>query len=66
MAKFYGILVVLYLFSTVKKDPFHHMTDQELLARYYEDHNNEWLGYLLQRYTLLLLPGSIPSPGTTA
>jgi RNA polymerase sigma factor (sigma-70 family) len=31
------------------------MTDQELLARYYEDHNNEWLGYLLQRYTLLLL-----------
>ena len=31
------------------------MTDQELLARYYEDRNNEWLGYLLQRYTLLLL-----------
>ena len=31
------------------------MTDQELLARYYEDHNNEWLGSLLQRYTLLLL-----------
>ncbi|HVS96313.1 MAG TPA: sigma-70 family RNA polymerase sigma factor [Puia sp.] len=36
------------------KDPFHHMTDQELLARYYEDGNNEWLGILLQRYTLLL------------
>lgn len=31
------------------------MTDQELLARYYDDHNNEWLGSLLQRYTLLLL-----------
>jgi RNA polymerase sigma-70 factor (ECF subfamily) len=30
------------------------MTDQELLARYYEDHNNDWLGSLLQRYTLLL------------
>ena len=30
------------------------MTDQELLARYAEDHNNEWLGSLLQRYTLLL------------
>jgi RNA polymerase sigma factor (sigma-70 family) len=30
------------------------MTDQELLARYYEQHNNEWLGILLQRYTLLL------------
>lgn len=31
-----------------------HITDQELLSRYYEDHNNEWLGALLQRYTLLL------------
>jgi RNA polymerase sigma-70 factor (ECF subfamily) len=40
--------------SPYMKDPFHHMTDQELLARYYEDHNNEWLGTLLQRYTLLL------------
>jgi RNA polymerase sigma-70 factor (ECF subfamily) len=30
------------------------MTDQELLARYYEDRQNEWLGILLQRYTLLL------------
>ena len=30
------------------------MTDQELLARYYDDHNNDWLGSLLQRYTLLL------------
>jgi RNA polymerase sigma factor (sigma-70 family) len=30
------------------------MTDQELLARYYEEHNNQWLGLLLQRYTLLL------------
>jgi RNA polymerase sigma-70 factor (ECF subfamily) len=47
-------LVVLHLINTVKKDPFHHMTDQELLARYNDDRNNEWLGYLLQRYTLLL------------
>lgn len=31
------------------------MTDQELLERYYTDRNNEWLGILLQRYTLLLL-----------
>lgn len=31
------------------------MTDQELLERFYSDHNNEWLGILLQRYTLLLL-----------
>jgi len=31
------------------------MTDQEILERFYSDHNNEWLGVLLQRYTLLLL-----------
>jgi len=30
-------------------------TDNELLDRFYEDGNNEWLGILLQRYTLLLL-----------
>ncbi len=38
----------------MKKDPYHHITDQELLDRWYSDHNNEWLGALLQRYTLLL------------
>ena len=38
----------------MKHDPFQHITDQELLARYYDEHNNEWLGALLQRYTLLL------------
>jgi RNA polymerase sigma-70 factor (ECF subfamily) len=31
-----------------------HITDQELLERFYADHNNDWLGLLLQRYTLLL------------
>jgi RNA polymerase sigma factor (sigma-70 family) len=31
------------------------MTDQELLEKFYADRNNEWLGILLQRYTLLLL-----------
>lgn len=30
-------------------------TDQELLEQFYADHENEWLGILLQRYTLLLL-----------
>lgn len=40
---------------TVNKDPFFHITDQELLDRYYTDRNNEWLGILLQRYTMLLL-----------
>ncbi|HTI91570.1 MAG TPA: sigma-70 family RNA polymerase sigma factor [Puia sp.] len=38
----------------MKKDPYHHITDQELLERWYSDHHNEWLGALLQRYTLLL------------
>ncbi|MBK8610415.1 MAG: sigma-70 family RNA polymerase sigma factor [Chitinophagaceae bacterium] len=31
------------------------ITDTELLNRFYADHNNEWLGILLERYTLLLL-----------
>lgn len=30
------------------------ITDAELLEHYYEDGNNEWLGILMQRYTLLL------------
>ena len=32
-----------------------HIGDKELLDRFYGDHNNEWLGILLPRYTLLLL-----------
>jgi len=39
----------------VKADKHPHITDQELLEQFYADHNNEWLGILLQRYTLLLL-----------
>lgn len=39
----------------MKADPHTNITDQELLERFYKDHNNEWLGILLQRYTLLLL-----------
>ncbi|MBL0154587.1 MAG: sigma-70 family RNA polymerase sigma factor [Chitinophagaceae bacterium] len=31
------------------------MSDQELLDRFRHDSDNEWLGILLQRYTLLLL-----------
>jgi RNA polymerase sigma factor (sigma-70 family) len=31
------------------------MTDQELLDRYYRSGDNDWLGILLPRYTLLLL-----------
>ncbi len=39
----------------MKGDKFKDITDQELLEKFYADHNNEWLGILLQRYTLLLL-----------
>ncbi|HUM97381.1 MAG TPA: sigma-70 family RNA polymerase sigma factor [Chitinophagaceae bacterium] len=39
----------------MKSDAYDHIPDQELLARFYSDHNNEWLGILLHRYTLLLL-----------
>ena len=39
----------------MKADKYAHITDQELLEKFYADHNNEWLGILLQRYTLLLL-----------
>ncbi len=31
-----------------------HIEDKELLNRFYSDYNNEWLGILLPRYTLLL------------
>lgn len=30
------------------------ITDQELLDRFYNDHNNYWLGILFERYTFLL------------
>ena len=39
----------------MKHDQFAHITDQQLLERFYADRNNHWLGILLQRYTLLLL-----------
>ena len=34
---------------------FQHITDIELLKKYQTDQNKEWLGILLQRYTMLLL-----------
>ncbi len=34
---------------------YNHIEDNELLQNFYADKNNEWLGILLQRYTLLLL-----------
>jgi RNA polymerase sigma-70 factor (ECF subfamily) len=30
------------------------LTDKELLQLFYADHNNKWLGFLLERYTLML------------
>lgn len=36
-------------------DKYSHISDQDLLAKFNADHNNEWLGILLHRYTLLLL-----------
>lgn len=35
-------------------DKYKHIDDNELLQYFYADKNNEWLGILLQRYTLLL------------
>jgi len=40
---------------TLQPDKYSHISDAELLQRFYSDHNNEWLGILLQRYTMLLL-----------
>jgi RNA polymerase sigma factor (sigma-70 family) len=39
----------------VNPGKYNHISDQELLEKFYADHNNEWLGILLERYTLLLL-----------
>jgi RNA polymerase sigma factor (sigma-70 family) len=36
-------------------DRYQHITDQQLLENFYATHDNEPLGILLQRYTLLLL-----------
>jgi RNA polymerase sigma factor (sigma-70 family) len=39
----------------LKPGKYNHIDDNELLQRFYADHDNEWLGILLQRYTMLLL-----------
>jgi RNA polymerase sigma factor (sigma-70 family) len=39
----------------LKPGKYNHIDDNELLQRFYADHDNEWLGVLLQRYTMLLL-----------
>lgn len=40
---------------TLSEKENQHITDQELLSRYYDVHDNRLLGILLQRYTMLLL-----------
>src|SRR5918993_2614076 len=39
----------------MKPMKYDHISDNELLEYYYADNNQEWIGILLQRYTLLLL-----------
>ena len=39
----------------LKTDKYKNTDDLQLLQYFYNDKNNEWLGILLQRYTLLLL-----------
>src|SRR6266513_3623972 len=53
--KKYGILKQNSYFPSVSIDKYQDIADQKLLEHFYADHNNEWLGILLQRYTLLLL-----------
>ena len=36
-------------------DRYQHISDAALLEKFYADKDNQWLGILLQRYTLLLL-----------
>lgn len=39
----------------MKPGRYDHITDEQLLSYYYADGNQEWIGILLERYTLLLL-----------
>jgi RNA polymerase sigma-70 factor (ECF subfamily) len=38
----------------LNSEKYKHIEDQQLLQQFYADNNNEWLGILLQRYSLLL------------
>ena len=39
----------------MNKNKYQHISDTELLNRFNADQDNEWLGILLERYTMLLL-----------
>ncbi|WP_298299295.1 sigma-70 family RNA polymerase sigma factor [Hydrotalea sp.] len=42
-------------FKIVKLNKYQHINDEALLQQFYADSNTEWIGVLLERYTLLLL-----------
>src|SRR5450432_2116328 len=50
----WNILVKASLFTVTSSSSHTRLTDQELLKQFYINHNNEYLGALLERYTLLL------------
>lgn len=39
----------------MEKEKYQHLTDEELIQLFNKERDNQWLGILLQRYTLLLL-----------
>jgi RNA polymerase sigma factor (sigma-70 family) len=43
------------MIDVMKASRYDHITDDELLNLYQADRNQEWIGILLERYTLLLL-----------
>ena len=44
-----------FIYPVLSSSKYNHISDAELLQRFYADHNNEWLGIILERYTMLLL-----------
>ena len=44
-----------FVYPALSNSKYNHISDAELLQRFYAGYNNEWLGILLERYTMLLL-----------
>ncbi len=44
-----------FIYPVLSSSKYNHISDAELLQRFYADRNNEWLGIILERYTMLLL-----------
>lgn len=53
MSKYFRLSTLAFLH--MKPGQYNHISDSEMLGYYYADGNQEWIGILLQRYTLLLL-----------